>query len=72
MALAFAEQELSFHQNVTSSAGAIGVTQIISSSVTWASEMVGRPVELRNTPTDRKMTVWPLRISRPPRPSVGA
>lgn len=49
LALAFGEQESSFRQNVTSSAGAIGVMQIIPSSGTWASDMVGRQLDLHNT-----------------------
>ncbi|MFD0047003.1 LysM peptidoglycan-binding domain-containing protein [Pseudarthrobacter scleromae] len=36
LALAFGEQESSFRQNVTSSAGAIGVMQVIPSSGVWA------------------------------------
>jgi N-acetylmuramoyl-L-alanine amidase len=50
LALAFGEQESSFRQNVTSSAGAIGVMQVIRSSGTWASEILGgRQLNLRNT-----------------------
>jgi soluble lytic murein transglycosylase-like protein len=50
LALAFGEQESSFRQNVTSSAGAIGVMQVIPSSGTWASEILGgRQLNLRNT-----------------------
>lgn len=49
LALAFAEQESGFRQNVTSSAGAIGVMQVMPSSGTWASGMVGRQLNLRNS-----------------------
>lgn len=49
LALAFGEQESSFRQNVTSSAGAIGVMQVIPSSGVWASELLGRQLNLRNT-----------------------
>ena len=50
LALAFGEQQSSFRQNVTSSAGAIGVMQVIPSSGTWASEILGgRQLNLRNT-----------------------
>lgn len=49
LALAFGEQESGFRQNVTSSAGAIGVMQVMPTSGTWASELVGRQLNLRNT-----------------------
>lgn len=48
LALAFAMQESSFRQNVTSSAGAIGTMQIMPSSGEWASQLVGRQLDLRN------------------------
>lgn len=44
----FAQQESGFRQNVTSSAGAIGTMQVMPSSGTWASQVVGRPLNLRN------------------------
>ncbi|WP_411373285.1 transglycosylase SLT domain-containing protein [Arthrobacter sp. MPF02] len=52
LALTFGEQESSFRQNVTSSAGAIGVMQVIPSSGTWASQLLGRQLNLRNTQDD--------------------
>lgn len=48
LALAFAMQESSFRQNVTSSAGAIGTMQVMPTSGEWASQLVGRPLDLRN------------------------
>jgi soluble lytic murein transglycosylase-like protein len=48
LALAFAQQESGFRQNVTSSAGAIGTMQIMPSSGTWASQLTGRKLNLRN------------------------
>ncbi|MGN7251757.1 lytic transglycosylase [Arthrobacter sp. SAFR-014] len=48
LALAIALQESSFRQNVTSWAGAIGTMQIMPSSGVWASQLVGRPLNLRN------------------------
>ena len=47
LALAFAMQESSFRQNVTSSAGAIGTMQVMPTSGEWASQLVGRPLDLR-------------------------
>jgi LysM repeat protein len=49
LALAFALQESSFRQNVTSSAGAIGTMQVMPTSGEWASQLVGRQLNLRNT-----------------------
>ena len=49
LALAFAMQESSFRQDVTSSAGAIGTMQVMPTSGEWASQLVGRPLNLRNT-----------------------
>lgn len=48
LALAFAMQESSFRQNVTSSAGAIGTMQVMPTSGEWAAQLVGRPLDLRN------------------------
>lgn len=48
LALAFAMQESGFRQNVTSSAGAIGTMQVMPTSGEWASQLVGRPLDLRN------------------------
>ena len=48
LALAFAMQESSFRQNVTSSAGAIGTMQVMPTSGEWASQLVGRSLDLRN------------------------
>ncbi|WP_354214944.1 transglycosylase SLT domain-containing protein [Arthrobacter sp. UYCo732] len=48
LALAFAMQESAFRQNVTSSAGAIGTMQIMPTSGEWASQLVGRQLDLRN------------------------
>ncbi|WP_104045404.1 lytic transglycosylase [Arthrobacter sp. ZGTC412] len=48
LALAIALQESSFRQNVTSWAGAIGTMQVMPSSGVWASQLVGRPLNLRN------------------------
>ncbi|WP_425564790.1 transglycosylase SLT domain-containing protein [Pseudarthrobacter sulfonivorans] len=42
LGLAFAMQESTFRQNVTSSAGAIGTMQIMPTSREWASQLVGR------------------------------
>jgi N-acetylmuramoyl-L-alanine amidase len=49
LALAIGEQESSFRQNVTSHAGAVGTMQVMPTSGTWASELVGRQLNLRNT-----------------------
>ncbi|NUP75891.1 MAG: transglycosylase SLT domain-containing protein, partial [Sinomonas sp.] len=49
LALAIAEQESSFRQNVTSPVGAIGVMQIMPANATWVSSLAGRPLDLRNT-----------------------
>lgn len=46
LALAFAMQESGFRQNVTSSAGAIGTMQVMPTSGEWASQLVGRPLDL--------------------------
>jgi N-acetylmuramoyl-L-alanine amidase len=48
LAQAFAMQESSFRQNVTSSAGAIGTMQVMPSSGAWASRLVGRTLDLHN------------------------
>ncbi|GAA4034907.1 hypothetical protein GCM10023063_18950 [Arthrobacter methylotrophus] len=48
LALAFAMQESSFRQNVISPAGAIGTMQVMPSSGEWASQLVGRPLDLHN------------------------
>lgn len=48
LALAFAMQESGFRQNVTSSAGAIGTMQVMPTSGEWASQLVGRQLDLRN------------------------
>jgi LysM repeat protein len=49
LALAIAEQESGFRQNVTSSAGAIGVMQIMPANANWVSSLAGRTLDLRNT-----------------------
>lgn len=49
LALAIGEQESSFRQNVTSHAGAVGTMQVMPTSGTWASELVGRQLNLQNT-----------------------
>jgi uncharacterized protein with LGFP repeats len=50
LALAVAEQESSFRQNVTSSVGALGVMQIMPANRDWLAGMTGRPnLDLRNT-----------------------
>jgi soluble lytic murein transglycosylase-like protein len=49
LALAIAEQESGFRQNVTSSAGAIGVMQIMPANAGWVSSLAGRTLDLRNT-----------------------
>ena len=46
LALAVAYQESGFQQHVVSSAGAIGTMQVMPGSGTWASELVGRPLNL--------------------------
>jgi soluble lytic murein transglycosylase-like protein len=43
LALAVAEQESSFRQNVTSPVGAIGVMQIMPANRDWLAGMTGRP-----------------------------
>ncbi|MDP9890742.1 transglycosylase SLT domain-containing protein [Pseudarthrobacter enclensis] len=58
LALAFGEQEPSFRQNVVSSAGAIGVMQVIPRSGTWASRMVCRQLDLHDTRTTSPRD-WP-------------
>ena len=49
LALAIAEQESGFRQNVTSSVGAIGVMQIMPANASWLSSLSGRTLDLRNT-----------------------
>ncbi|WP_052207370.1 LysM peptidoglycan-binding domain-containing protein [Sinomonas humi] len=49
LALAIAEQESGFRQNVTSSVGAIGVMQIMPANASWLSSLAGRTLDLRNT-----------------------
>jgi LysM repeat protein len=49
LALAIAEQESGFRQNVTSSAGAVGVMQIMPANAGWVSSLAGRTLDLRNT-----------------------
>lgn len=49
LALAIAEQESGFRQNVTSSVGAIGVMQIMPANASWLSSLAGRSLDLRNT-----------------------
>lgn len=46
LALAFAFQESSFNQRAVSPANAIGTMQVIPSSGVWASELVGRKLNL--------------------------
>lgn len=48
LALAFARQESSFRQHVTSSAGAIGTMQVMPASGEWAAQLVGRPLDLHS------------------------
>jgi LysM repeat protein len=47
LAQAVAYQESGFNQRAVSPANAIGAMQVIPSSGTWASTMVGRPLDLR-------------------------
>jgi len=46
LALAIAQQESGFDARAVSPANAVGVMQVIPSSGAWASEMVGRPLNL--------------------------
>jgi N-acetylmuramoyl-L-alanine amidase len=46
LALAFAMQESSFRQNVMSPSGAIGTMQVMPTSGEWASQLIGRPLDL--------------------------
>jgi LysM repeat protein len=46
LALAFAEQESGFNQRAVSPANAIGTMQVIPSSGEWASDLVGRKLNL--------------------------
>jgi LysM repeat protein len=46
LALAIAEQESGFSQHVVSSAGAIGTMQVMPTSGKWASDLVGRTLDL--------------------------
>jgi soluble lytic murein transglycosylase-like protein len=46
LALAFAEQESGFDQRAVSPANAIGTMQVIPSSGQWASDLVGRKLNL--------------------------
>ncbi len=48
LALAFAMQESSFRQGVVSSVGAVGTMQIMPSSGEWASQLVGRSLNLND------------------------
>jgi LysM repeat protein len=48
LAQAIAYQESGFHQNVVSPANAIGTMQVIPSSGVWASQLVGRTLNLLN------------------------
>lgn len=50
LALAVAEQESGFRQNVTSPVGALGVMQIMPANRDWLAGLTGRPnLDLRNT-----------------------
>ncbi|USQ59404.1 lytic transglycosylase domain-containing protein (plasmid) [Arthrobacter caoxuetaonis] len=46
LALAVAEQESTFNQSAVSWAGAIGIMQVMPTSGIWASELVGRDLNL--------------------------
>nr|WP_233121418.1 lytic transglycosylase domain-containing protein [Tersicoccus sp. Bi-70] len=48
LAMAFAYQESGFSASAVSPANAIGVMQVIPSSGQWASQLVGRPLNLLN------------------------
>ncbi|MCC3292512.1 LysM peptidoglycan-binding domain-containing protein [Arthrobacter sp. zg-Y1110] len=48
LALAIAEQESHFNQNSLSGAGAIGIMQVMPNSGIWASELVGRSLNLHS------------------------
>lgn len=48
LALAIAEQESTFNQDVVSWAGAVGIMQVMPNSGIWASELVGRQLNLHN------------------------
>jgi LysM repeat protein len=48
LALAVAYQESGFNQQAVSPANAIGTMQVIPSSGVWASQLVGRPLDLLN------------------------
>ena len=49
LAQAVAFQESGFNQRAVSPANAIGTMQVIPSSGTWASQLVGRPLDLLDT-----------------------
>lgn len=49
LALAFAEQESNFTPGVVSSAGALGVMQVMPFNQDWASQLAGRPLDLSDT-----------------------
>ena len=49
LTLVRARSATAFTRSVTSSAGAIGTMQVMPTSGEWASQLVGRPLNLRNT-----------------------
>jgi soluble lytic murein transglycosylase-like protein len=49
LAQAVAFQESGFNQRAVSPANAIGTMQVVPSSGTWASQLVGRPLDLLDT-----------------------
>ena len=71
LALAVAEQESSFRQNVTSSVGAIGVMQIMPANRDWLAALSGRPtLDLRKTADNIAAGVALLRWLRASAPSL--
>jgi soluble lytic murein transglycosylase-like protein len=52
LALAVAWQESGWQQHVVSPAGAIGAMQVMPATGRWLSQLVGRPLHLRNLPAN--------------------
>lgn len=62
LAQAVAWQESGWHQPLTSSAGAIGVMQVLPGTGAWMSLYAGRPLELRDTHDNVTAGVTLLRV----------
>lgn len=72
LALAVANQESGFQQRVVSSAGAVGVMQVLPSTARGLSRQIGRPLDLRDTRDNVTAGVLLLRELRRTRGSDSA